>query len=133
MNNSGESGKLIFFVDDDKGIINMLEYVFKGKNGYDVRSFHSGEDCLENLHLSPDLVVLDHVLDEMGNGAINGLETLQRLIEKKRDLPVIILSGNSDQQTRDIMLRTGARRVLGKHDCFVDHLEECLVTELGQV
>lgn len=132
MNNSGESGKLIFFVDDDKGIINMLEYVFKGKNGYDVRSFHSGEDCLENLHLSPDLVVLDHVLDEMGNGAINGLETLQRLIEKKRDLPVIILSGNSDQQTREIMLRTGARRVLGKNDCFVDHLEECLVTELGQ-
>ena len=131
MNNSQGSSKLIFFVDDDKGIINMLEYVFRGKNGYNVRSFYSGEDCLENLHLSPDLVVLDHVLDDRGNGAINGLETLQRLIEKKRDLPVIVLSGNTDQQTREIMLKTGARRVLGKTDCFVDHLEECLASELG--
>ena len=53
-------GRLIFFVDDDKLILNLMEYVFQSKNGYRIRTFSSGEDCLSNLNLNPDLIILDY-------------------------------------------------------------------------
>ena len=42
--------KLIFFVDDDKMMLNLMEYTFKCREGFEVRSFFSGEECLENLN-----------------------------------------------------------------------------------
>ena len=54
--------KLIFFVDDDKMILNLLEYTFQSRQDYDVVTFQTGEECLENLHLGPRLIVLDHIL-----------------------------------------------------------------------
>ncbi len=126
----GQSGKLIFMVDDDKVILNLLEYVFQGKNDYRIKTFVSGENCLENMHLKPDLVVLDYVLSGSDKNAMNGLETLKKLIKKSRDLPVIILSGNTDDKTSEEMIRHGARKVLRKNDYFIDKLEKYIATEI---
>ncbi|MFO7924612.1 MAG: response regulator [Bacteroidales bacterium] len=126
-----ESGKLIFMVDDDKVILNLLEYVFQGKNGYTIKSFDSGEACLENMHMNPDLVVLDYILNESNREGMNGLETLRKLIEKNRNLPVIILSGYTDDHTRVEMLKNGARKVLSKDDYFVDKLDKYIAAEIG--
>jgi two-component system, OmpR family, response regulator len=124
-------GKLIFMVDDDKVILNLLEYVFQSKNGYNIKTFISGEDCLENMNLNPDLVVLDYILNEKNKTNMDGLETLKKLLEKDRNLPVIILSGHTDDQTGQLMLRSGARQVLRKDDFFVDRLEKFIACEIG--
>ena len=124
-------GKLIFIVDDDKIILHLMEYVLQGKNGYSIKSFLSGEECLQNIHLNPDLVVLDYILNTSDKQAMDGLETLIKLKEKNRDLPVIILSGYTDDQTRGEMMKNGATKVLRKDDWFVDRLEEHIASELG--
>lgn len=124
-------GKLIFMVDDDKVILNLLEYVFQSKNGYNIKTFFSGEDCLKNMNLNPDLVVLDYILNEKDKTNMNGLETLKKLLEKDKDLPVIILSGQTDDQTGQLMLRSGAKQVLRKDDFFVDRLEKYIACEIG--
>ena len=51
--------KLIFFIDDDKMILNLLEYTFQSRQDYDVVCYNTGEECLENLHREPSLIVLD--------------------------------------------------------------------------
>ena len=51
--------KLVFFVDDDKLILNLLEYTFKSRDGIQVKTFFSGEECLDHIQLKPDLVVVD--------------------------------------------------------------------------
>ncbi len=71
-----EQNKMIFMVDDDKVILNLLEYVFQSKNGYIIKTFSSGEECLQNMNLNPDLVVLDYILNEKDKNAMDGLETL---------------------------------------------------------
>ncbi len=108
-----------------------MEYVLQGKNGYSIKSFLSGEECLQNIHLNPDLVVLDYILNTSDKQAMDGLETLIKLKEKNRDLPVIILSGYTDDQTRGEMMKNGATKVLRKDDWFVDRLEEHIASELG--
>ncbi|MGF1584614.1 MAG: response regulator [Bacteroidales bacterium] len=124
-------GKLIFMVDDDKVILNLLEYVFQSKNGYNIKTFFSGEDCLKNMNLNPDLVVLDYILNEKDKTNMNGLETLKKLLEKDKDLPVIILSGQTDDHIGQLMLRSGAKQVLKKDDFFVDRLEKYIACEIG--
>jgi CheY-like chemotaxis protein len=124
-------GKLIFMVDDDKVILNLLEYVFQSKNGYIIKTFLSGEECLENMDQKPDLVVLDSLLNGKDHAAMDGLETLKKLLQKNKNLPVIILSGHTDENTGKMMLNSGARRVLRKDDFFVDRLESYIVSEIG--
>ena len=53
------SNKLIFFVDDDKMILHLLEYVFHNMENYTFKTFTSGEDCLNNIGMNPDVIVLD--------------------------------------------------------------------------
>jgi two-component system, OmpR family, response regulator len=126
-----QPGKLIFMVDDDKMILNLLEYIFQSKDGYRIKTFYTGEECLENMNLNPDLVVLDYVLNEKDSEALDGLETLRKLIEKNSNLPVIILSGKTDEETGKKMIKIGARQVLKKDDYFVDNLEKYIAHEIG--
>ncbi len=122
--------RLIFMVDDDRVIINLLEYVFQGKNDYKIITFPTGEDCIDNLHRKPDLVVLDYILNESDKDALNGMQTLKKIVEKDRSLPVIILSGQTDEETRQKFLQNGAKDVLSKDDFFVDKLEQIIASEL---
>ncbi len=123
--------KLIFMVDDDKVILNLLEYVFQGKDGYTIKTFTSGEECLSNMDMNPDLVVLDYILNVSDNKALNGLETLRKIREIHTGMPVIILSGKTDEETGQEMMRNGAVKVLTKDDFFVDRLEKYMAYVIG--
>jgi DNA-binding NtrC family response regulator len=116
--------KLIFIVDDDKVILNLLEYTFKSREGYEVRTFGSGEECLNNLNLKPDLIVLDHIFDLRGVETMSGLETLKELQKKGENIPVIILSGQKDKSLVSEFQKNGAKKYIQKSDYFVDTLIE---------
>lgn len=114
--------KLIFFVDDDKMIINLLEYTFQSRQQYDVKSFESGEELLDELDQNPDLVVLDYCLTSSESNKMSGMETLEKIIESKPDLPVFILSGCADEKLFKEFLDKGAKECLAKDDYFIDTL-----------
>jgi DNA-binding NtrC family response regulator len=116
--------KLIFIVDDDKVILNLLEYIFKSKEGYEVKTFSSGEDCLDHLEMNPNLIVLDHMFYYQGEKRMSGLDTLKELKKRLKDVPVIVLSGQDDSLlVRDFILN-GASKYIPKEDYFIDALVE---------
>ena len=119
-------GRLIFFVDDDKVILNLLEYTFQSRHDYDVVCFPTGEDCLENLHMKPSLIVLDHILEGIDDTSLNGLDTLKELRKIEKDIPVIILTGQGDDQLLSEFMENGANRYLTKDDFFIDSLIETI-------
>jgi len=119
-------GKLIFFVDDDKMMLNLLEYTFHSRKQYIVKTFLSGEQCIKNLSLNPDLVVLDHVLTGSNDNQMNGLETLKKIHQLNPDMPVIILTGYGDDELLSEFMENGATRFLTKDDYFIDSLIETL-------
>jgi DNA-binding NarL/FixJ family response regulator len=116
--------KLIFIVDDDKVILNLLEYTFKSLSGFEVRTFNSGEDCIRNMGLKPDLVVLDHMFYLQGNNLMSGLETLKELRKIDKEIPVIILSSQEDKLLIREFIQNGASKYIPKEDYFIDTLVE---------
>jgi DNA-binding NtrC family response regulator len=82
----------VFMVDDDAPLLKTLQIEFEAKGNYHVQTFATGEDCLENLALNPDVIVLDYHLDGINKSAMNGIQTLDRIKAYNVNLPVIILS-----------------------------------------
>lgn len=118
--------KKIFFVDDDKMILNLLEYTFQSRQDYHVITFPSGEDCLANLEQEPALIVLDHILAGPGENLLSGLETLKELRKINQDIPVVILTGQGDDALLSEFMDNGANRYLTKDDFFIDSLIETI-------
>lgn len=114
--------KKIFFVDDDKMIINLLEYTFQSRQQYEVKSFESGEDCLVALDTNPDLIVLDHHLSGKDDAQMDGMQTLKKIREINSEIPVIVLTGKGSDELSQEFLSNGAAGYLTKDDYFIDSL-----------
>ncbi|HEC43645.1 MAG TPA: response regulator [Bacteroides sp.] len=122
--------KLVFFVDDDKMILNLLEYTFKSRSGIQVKTFFSGEECLENMHLKPDLVVLDHLFPD-DTGQLNGLDVIKKMREANKTVSIIVLSSQQDENLIPEFLKVGAKQYISKDDYFIDALIESIEAEVS--
>lgn len=82
----------IFLVDDDAVYLKSLEIEFLEHADFTIESYSTGENCMENLHHNPDVIILDYQLDGIEKHAMNGIETLDRIKSFNPDIPVIMLS-----------------------------------------
>lgn len=64
----------IFIVDDDIFIHQLLKYGLKENRVIQCEHFFSGEECLNNIHKQPDIIVID--LEMTG---LDGLETISKI------------------------------------------------------
>ena len=75
----------ILIVDDEESI-RLLYQQELSEEGYEVIVAENGKECLEKLDQeTPDVVILDVRMPVM-----DGIETLGRIINKKKELPVIL-------------------------------------------
>jgi len=89
---ANEKKILVFLVDDDALFLKSLEIEFAQTGEYAIKTFATGEMCLENISKNPDIIILDYYLDGIEKEAINGLETLDRIKKINAQIPVIMLS-----------------------------------------
>jgi len=82
----------LFLVDDDALFLKSLEIEFMEHADFDIQTFATGELCVANLSKQPDVIILDFHLDGIDTTAMNGLETLDTIKNKRQDIPVIMLS-----------------------------------------
>src|SRR3954470_11013551 len=82
----------IFLVDDDAVFLKLLEIEFRQHDIFVVNTFATGELCVENLSLDPDVIILDYHLDGVDKTAMNGMRTLDKIKAINPDIPVVMLS-----------------------------------------
>jgi two-component system, OmpR family, response regulator len=82
----------IFLVDDDALFLRALEIDFLQHGDFTIETFATGESCVKKLSQNPDIIVLDYQLDGIEKGAINGIETLDKIKAQNAKIPVIMLS-----------------------------------------
>ena len=121
--------KLIFFVDDEPMFINLMEYTFKCRNGYTVKTFSSGEACIESLHMKPDLVVVDFFLNN-GDLQMTGMDLIKKIKEINPATILVFLSGNDDEAVINEATKLGVKKYILKDGYFIDNLIECITTLL---
>ena len=93
---------LVLVVDDEPGILRLIDLVLSN-DGFRVISAENG---LEALSLAdqrrPDLVILDIKMPEM-----SGMEVMRRIRERIR-MPVILLTGQTQDENKVLGLESGA-------------------------
>ena len=82
----------LFLVDDDALFLKSLEIDFKEHADFVIETYATGELCLKNLSNHPDVIILDYQLDGIEKGAMNGMDTLDKIKEFNPEIPVVMLS-----------------------------------------
>jgi CheY-like chemotaxis protein len=103
--------KLVLIVDDDQTFRELLRALLEIAN-FCVIDAKSGYAALKlATYLRPNLIISDVDMPEM-----NGFETLKALRQnpETEDIPIILLSGNSEQHHQRLAFEAGASAYLVK-------------------
>jgi excisionase family DNA binding protein len=102
-------GPLVLVVDDDARLREFMR-VNLTMEGYSVREAASAEEALAAIEdVAPELVLLDVVMP-----GIDGWQMLQRMQERHGSIPVIMFSGQVDEESAADAQERGARGFVGK-------------------
>lgn len=86
----------IFVVDDETLTASMLcDHLLQNPRNK-VTIFSTGEECIKNMHLGPDVIILDFNLNSVVPDAANGLAILQQAKKLDNQVRVIMLSSQDD-------------------------------------
>jgi len=126
MNN--EKKILLFLVDDDPLFLKSLEIEFTQNTGSEIKTFATGEACLETISQNPDVIVLDYHLDSVDLKAINGLETLDRIKSYNPQIPVIMLSSQDKIEVAVNCMKHQAFDYIVKSETAFIRLQKAITT-----
>lgn len=104
--------KHILVVDDSKTVRNLVSFIIK-REGFKVTSAEDGLDGLEKLYSNPDisLIVCDVNMPRMDGFTF--IKTVREQ-EEYRDLPIIVLSTEGQEQDIQAALGLGANLYMVK-------------------
>jgi FixJ family two-component response regulator len=96
-------------VDDDRSVRDALENLISSV-GFEVKLFASAEEFLDSdAALQADCAILDVRLP-----GISGIDLQQRLAADGQSIPIIIITAQGDDKTRDEAVAAGAIAFLKK-------------------
>lgn len=98
-----------FIVDDDFFCANVYEQYLTTMNFKDITYYSNGSECLNNLHLNPDIIFLDHNMED-----ISGFEVLKKIKKYNPNIYVIMISGQENMKIAIEALKLGAFDYLTK-------------------
>lgn len=105
----------ILMVDDEDRFRETTAKILSRK-GFETILASSGEEALDKLTLSPDVVILD-----VRMAGMDGHETLEKIKEIKPSIPIIMLTGHGDVSGAKKAYSSGAFDYLAK-PCDIDLL-----------
>jgi DNA-binding response OmpR family regulator len=104
----------ILVVDDDP-VINKLISDILQEEGWEIYSAQDGEEAIRMVHENPpDLIILDLMMPK-----INGLEVCRHVTDLFQ-IPIIMISGQCDTDTKVKCLNMGAEDFITKPFSVVD-------------
>jgi CheY-like chemotaxis protein len=103
------AGVRLLLVDDNEELLFSLARAFR-KAGFEVRSAPDAEQALALLDgQEPDLVLTDLRLP-----GLSGLDLLRHVRERYPQVPVVLVTGYGDEETRQAARTHGAHALLTK-------------------
>lgn len=115
----------VFVVDDDQMFTTFLSDHLKSQK-YEVLGFATGEECLENLHENPEIILLDYYLNSEVEGAKNGLEILEEIKKSNTHIKVVMLSSQEKYGVAAQTIARGASHYVIKGKEAIDEIDRIL-------
>jgi len=111
----------IFIVEDDQLVSSVIKQSLSRNEKYDINMFDTAEDCLNNLHQRPDIVVVDYNLPGM-----DGLVLMEKIKAYNQQSMIIICSGQESVEVVINCYRNGASDYILKDTNMVLNLENTI-------
>ena len=108
----------IFIVEDDLMVASLLKQALSKNDKYELHHFNNAEDCINNLHLNPDIVTVDYNLPGM-----DGLTLMSRIKTYNQNIMVIICSAQESVEVVISSYRNGAQDYILKNDNMMADVE----------
>jgi len=122
----------VLILDDSEIVGGLISFVVE-RQGLKTDVFSKGIDALNFLTDEekpyPDLIITDHFLSSLNNVRKTGFMVLKALNKLGKKIPVIVLSGVSDERIVNKYLEMGVVDFISKEDYdFLDTLEDKIMT-----
>lgn len=102
---------LIFLIEDSIVFKDLIVGYLNSNKYSNLKIYKKGDECLKDLHLKPDLVILDYVSTGM-----NGLELMNKVQKENPETDFIFLSGQNDVEVAVQIMKLGAADYIVKND-----------------
>lgn len=115
MGQPGVSALKLIIVEDEPAHAELMERGIKREfPGVRIDCFEAIEDCLQQLDdHDPDMIISDYLLPGM-----NGLEFLEELQRRQRDIPVVVITGQGNENIAVRAMKLGAYDYIVKSGDF---------------
>jgi two-component system OmpR family response regulator len=120
------SNRYIFLVDDEPIQNEMLKDYLSERFDYRIKTYESGEDAMKDMHLNPEIIVLDFHLNAHLPNAQNGVEVLKKLKDNFPHTQVVMLSGQDKLDVAVDSMKHGAYDYVIKGETAFSRMENII-------
>jgi len=119
-----ENAATVFIIEDDIIFLEMIHDFIRTKFPFlKLYKFTNGEDALKQMHLAPQIVILDFFLDSKNKGAQNGLDILLHLRKLDASIRVVMLSSQEKPEIAANVIKYGAYDYIVKNETSLGRIE----------
>lgn len=101
----------VFIVDDSLFCRHIYKQHLLNLGFTNIHLFEDGESCLQNMNLSPDLILLDYDM-----GELNGMDVLQNVKTNYPTTHLMMISARKDSAIASDAIKYGAMCYITKNE-----------------
>ena len=133
---SSTAGATILVLDDDPSILTIVQFLLESEGVRIMTCDHPSELHQQLAATAPSLLVMD-----VRMGAVSGIELARELrtLPAYRDLPIVVISADTEERTKEQARRAGVDDFIAKpiaaadlRACIARHLERQRVVRLSE-
>ncbi|PIF05509.1 MAG: hypothetical protein CSA36_06285 [Draconibacterium sp.] len=117
---------LIFLIEDSVVYKDLIEGHLHAKNYLNTKTYKHADECLKDLSLKPDLIILDYSIDGM-----SGLELMRKVRKTDPKIEFIFLSGQNNVEVAVKIMKLGAADYVVKNDKAPERLVKAIAQTMA--
>ncbi len=102
---------LIFLIEESLIYKDLIVGYLQSNKFSNIKVFKKGEECLAELHLNPDIIILDY-----SSEGISGLDLMKKVKSTHPSIDFIFLSAQNDVEIAISIMKIGASDYVVKND-----------------
>lgn len=111
----------IFIIEDDIMVATLMKQALSKNEKYEIHHFATAEECMNNIHLNPDIITIDYNLPGM-----DGLTLMEKVRTYNQHIMVVICSGQESVEVVINCYRRGASDYILKSENMIVDIENTI-------
>lgn len=118
-----KQARVVFLIDDDELHLEVMSDFINKRFVVELHTFKTGEEALANLHLKPELCLLDYQLNAIKRNAMDGIHVLNAIRQELPLTQVVMFSGQENIAIAADCIKNGAFDYIIKGETAFPRLE----------